>query len=194
MQAASESVTELLVLMGRGDREAEARLLALVYPELRRLAGAYMRRERAGHTLQPTALVNEAFIRLSGEPRGGWQDRAHFIAVSAQAMRRVLVDHARARAARKRGGEDVRIPFIEAEVAGEGDGLETLAIHEALEQLAKLNQRQARVVEMKYFGGMSGEEIALVLGVSERTAKRDWEAARAWLHAQLGRGGLQFIR
>ncbi|HKD04391.1 MAG TPA: sigma-70 family RNA polymerase sigma factor [Bryobacteraceae bacterium] len=186
MQAASESVTELLALMGQGDREAETRLLALVYPELRRLAGAYMRRERAGHTLQPTALVNEAFMRLSGEPRGGWQDRAHFIAVSAQAMRRVLVDHARAKAARKRGGEDLRIPFIEAEVAGEGDGLETLAIHEALERLARLNERQARVVEMKYFGGMSWEEIALVLGVSERTAKRDWEAARAWLHAQLG--------
>jgi RNA polymerase sigma factor (TIGR02999 family) len=186
MHPGAESVSDLLALMGRGDRDAEARLMDRVYPELRRLAGAYMRRERFGHSLQPTALVNEAFMRLGGEQQGGWQGRAHFIAVSAQVMRRVLVDHARAKAAQKRGGEELRVTFVEAEAAFEENRIETLAIHEALERLAKLSERQAKVVEMKFFGGMAFDEIAAVLNVSERTAKRDWEAARAWLHVQLG--------
>lgn len=185
MQPGSESVSDLLALMGQGDRDAEARLMNRVYPELRRLAGAYMRREKAGHSLQPTALVNEAFLRLGADPTGGWQGRAHFIAVSAQVMRRVLVDHARAKAAHKRGGEERRVTFVEAEAAFEERRFETLAIHQALERLSKLNHRQAKVVEMKFFGGMAFDEIAMVLNVSERTAKRDWEAARAWLHSQL---------
>jgi len=185
MQAASESVSDLLVLMGQGNREAEMRLMERVYPELRRLARAYLRRERFGHSLQATALVNEAFLRLAGEWRDGWRGHAHFMAVSAQVMRRVLVDHARARLAQKRGGGDVRMTLAETDTAADEKGLETLAIHEALERLAKMNERHAKVVEMKFFGGMSHGEIGLVLNTSERTVNRDWEAARAWLHSQL---------
>jgi RNA polymerase sigma-70 factor (ECF subfamily) len=181
----SESVSGLLAQLGHGNRDAEARLMSRLYPELHRLAANYMRRENPGHSLQPTALVNEAFLRLVRQPQTGWQGRAHFVAVSAQIMRRILVDHARAKAARKRGGEGLRVTFIEADAGIPERSCEMLAIDEALERLAKLNARQSRVVEMSFFGGMSFEEIAHVLNISERTAKRDWAVARSWLHTQL---------
>jgi RNA polymerase sigma factor (TIGR02999 family) len=152
---------------------------------LRRLAANYLRSERAGHTLQPTALVNEAYVKLAEHPKVDWQSRAHFFAVSARIMRQILVDHARMRAAQKRGGHDVRVTFTDA-IADSDDRLcEILELHEALERLAKLNPRQSKVVELSFFGGLSFEEIAGVLNASERTVQRDWTIARAWLHAQL---------
>jgi RNA polymerase sigma-70 factor, ECF subfamily len=181
----TESVSDLLPKLGRGNPEAEARLIAHVYPELRRLAANYLQRERPGHTLQPTALVNEAFVRLAQHPNVDWQGRAHFYAVAARIMRRILVDHARLRTAQKRGGDEVRVPFTEETAGAPAETCDFLAIHEALERLAKLNARQSTVVELSFFGGLSFEEIASVLDVSERTVKRDWAVARAWLHAQL---------
>ena len=185
MDPAAESVSNLLVQLGQGNRDAEARLISRLYPELRRIAAGYMRRERPGHSLRPTALVNEAFIRLAREPNPDWQGRAHFVAVSAQVLRRILVDHARARQAQKRGGEGIRVTFVEAALGAPDRSCEMLEVHDALERLEKLNARQSKVVELRFFGGMSFEEIAHVLSISGRTAKRDWEVARAWLHGQL---------
>jgi RNA polymerase sigma factor (TIGR02999 family) len=195
-------VTDTFLRWRSGDASALDDLLPRVYDELRALADAYMRRERAGHTLQPTALVHEAFLRLLRLPPGSVQNRVHFFALAAQAMRRILADHARRHRAAKRGGNAVRVPLelIEggagpamAPAPGAGgfasasevaaDDLDT-----ALEDLAKLDQRQARVVELRFFGGLSIEETAEVLGVSSATVKRDWLVARAWLHREL-RGG-----
>jgi len=181
-----------------GDASALDDLLPRVYDELRALADAYMRRERAGHTLQPTALVHEAFLRLLRLPPGSVQNRVHFFALAAQAMRRILADHARRHRAAKRGGSAVPVPLELVE--GEPDaaalarsapaGPEVAAddLDAALENLAKLDPRQARVVELRFFGGLSIEETAEVLGVSPATVKRDWLVARAWLHREL-RGG-----
>jgi RNA polymerase sigma factor (TIGR02999 family) len=186
----TESVSDLLPQLGRGNQSAEARLIARVYPELRRLAANYLQRERPGHTLQPTALVNEAFVRLAQHPSVDWQGRAHFFAVAARIMRRILVDHARMRTPQKPSGGDFHPLFTEATVTAapsetDSQTCDFLAIHEALERLSKLSARQSTVVELSFFGGLSFEEIATVLDVSERTVKRDWAVARAWLHAQL---------
>jgi RNA polymerase sigma factor (TIGR02999 family) len=173
-------VTLLLKAMERGDPVAANRLLPLVYAELHRLAKSYMRRERQDHTLQPTALINEAYIRLTGEGFD-WQNREHFIGVAAQIMRRVLVDYARAHKAKMRGGELRRVELEEGLAISNDRTEEMLELDEALTRLTKINSRQAKVVELRYFGGLSMEQIASVLAISLRSVKRDWALARIWL-------------
>jgi RNA polymerase sigma factor (TIGR02999 family) len=179
-------VTALLGEIKLGSQDAWARLIPLVYKELRRLAGHYMRDERASHTLQPTALVNEAFLRLVGQDRADWQNRAQFIGVAAQFMRRILVDHARRRAAAKRPSVAVTLDEARFDKAvGIGQAEEILAVDEVLERLAHLDAQQARVMELRYFGGLSVEETAEAIGISPRTVKRDWAMARSWLRQEL---------
>ena len=186
MTNSSGEVSLLLAEMRLGSPTALARLAPLVYAELRRLAGHYLRGERAGHTLQPTALVHEAFLRLMGQDRAQWQHRSEFIGVAAQLMRRILVDYARQRAAGKRAGSPVILSEQRLRVDAAIDRTaEILAVHEVLERLAALDARQARIAELRYFGGLSIEETAGVLDVSPRTVKRDWAMARAWLRAEL---------
>jgi RNA polymerase sigma factor (TIGR02999 family) len=181
-------VTELLRLINEGNAEAEARLLDVLYAELRKLAGACMRRERSDHTLQPTALVNEAYLRLVGQRGKVWQNRAHFLAVAGQVMRRVLVDYARARNSKKRAGNIVRLPLEENLLAG-GESWEArvIDIDRALIKLAEIDPRQARIIEMLFFSGMTEAEVAAALGISERTVKRDYKSGRAWLYGELTR-------
>ena len=167
-----------------GDREAEARLVPLVYEQLRRLAIRYMRGERQDHTLQPTALVHEAYLKLIEQRRVSWESRAHFYCVAARLMRRILIDHARDVKAVKRGGGE-KVPLEDCLVYSEERPGELLAIDEALSRLADLAPRQGRVVELRFFGGCSEEDIAKILEVSVRTVKRDWRVARAWLFAEL---------
>ncbi|HTD54328.1 MAG TPA: sigma-70 family RNA polymerase sigma factor [Silvibacterium sp.] len=181
------SISQLLYEVSHGNRDAEAALMTQVYGELRRLARKYMRAERANHTLQATALVNEAYLRLMGQEGASWQNRAHFFAAAAQLMRHILVDHARAHRAGKRGGEQHQVTLTEGIAAEENKSVEVLALHEALEKLALLDARQARVVEMHFFGGLTFTEIAYVLDASERTVKRDWTMARAWLKLELAK-------
>ena len=178
-------VTNLLIELKNGNRDAESRLMPLVYGELRRLAGLYMRGERPGHTLQATALVHEAYLRLVGHEDVDWQNRAHFFGVAANLMRRILVDHARAKQAKKRGGGDQKVSLDQAVLVRPEAPEQFLALDEALERLAKRDPRQARIVELRYFGGLSEEETAEVLQISVRTVKRDWSVARAWLYQQL---------
>ncbi len=173
-------VTTLLAESGGGDLDAAARLVDLVYPELRRLAQHYMQAERQDHTLQATALVHEVYMRLFGGQPVDWRNRAHFFAVAAQQMRRILVDHARASRAAKRGGERVAVPLENVRQAVEQPE-DLLELHEALERLQEVDPRAARVVELRYFGGLSEKEAAEVLGISVATLKRDFEFARVWL-------------
>lgn len=177
--------TQLLKAMQGGDREAAAKLMPLVYEELRRLARHYMRQERSGNTLQATALVHEAYLRLVQQEEVDWQGRAHFIGVAAQLMRRVLVDYARGRARLKRGGGAVKEPLEDVAAVSGLPPAELLALDEALTRLAQLDPRQSRIVELRYFGGLSVEETAEVLGISAKTVKRDWSFARAWLRSEL---------
>ncbi|MEO8597554.1 MAG: sigma-70 family RNA polymerase sigma factor [Candidatus Solibacter sp.] len=181
----SGDITHLLMEIRSGSRGAEAELMSRVYAELRRIAGASMRRERPDHTLQPTELVNEAYLRLVGQQDKEWQNRAHFFAVAAQVMRRILVDYARARITDKRGGGAKRVNIDEIQVAFDMPSEELLALHEALERLKTFDPRQGQVVELRIFGGMTEDEIAEVVGTSSRTVKRDWRLARAWLFGQL---------
>jgi RNA polymerase sigma factor (TIGR02999 family) len=160
-------------------------LLPLVYSELRALAGAYMKRERPDHSLTPTAVVHEAYLRLIDNSRTDWRGKTHFFAVAAVQMRRVLVDHARAHAARKRGGDRLRISITETADLEAAISLDVLALNEVLDRLAVLSPRQARVVELRFFGGLGVRETALCLQVSERTVKEDWRVARAWLRREL---------
>ncbi len=176
------NVTELLQEWQQGDREALDRLTPLVYDELRRIAHAYVQRERSGHTLETTALVNEAYLRLAGGQNVNWQNRAHFFAVAAQVMRRILIDHARKRHYMKRGGEAQQVSLDEASLMTEVRASELVALDDALEELAKLDPRKSRVVELRYFGGLSLEETADVLEISMMTVRRDWRAAKAWLY------------
>jgi RNA polymerase sigma factor (TIGR02999 family) len=180
-----KSLTGLLQAWGKGDLEARDRVLPIVYDELRRQAARYLRRERAGHTLQPTALVHEAYLRLVPPRRTPWQGRTHFFAAAAQAMRRILVDHARRRASVKRAGDLTRVTLEDDMAVGGQRELDLLALDEALERLAALDSQTAQIVEFRFFGGLSIEETASVLGVSPTTVKRDWSLARAWLHRQL---------
>ena len=169
-----EGVTQLLIDWSKGDQAALERLMPLVYNELRRLAGNYLRRERQGHTLQPTALVNEAYLRLVDQRNAKWQNRAQFFGISAQLMRRILVDHARQRQAAKRGGSDQqRLSITSAEKVLKDSGIDLLALNEALDELAKMDSQQSRIVELKFFGGLSIEETAEVLGVGHATVERD---------------------
>jgi RNA polymerase sigma factor (TIGR02999 family) len=184
-QTVSPNITQLLLAWGDGDKKALDRLMPVVYQELRRLARNYMRGQRAGHTLQTTALVNEAYLRLIDSSQVRWQNRTHFFAISAQLMRRVLVDLARAKQSLKRGGDNQKVTFDEALPVFAEKETELLDLDEALEKLAQLNSRQSRIVEMRYFGGMSETEIAEALDISERTVRRDWNIARAWLFREL---------
>lgn len=180
-------VTQLLRRFRMGDREAESRLLPLLYRELRRLAQLCLNRERRNHTLEPTALVHEAYLKLVAGCQPAWQDRAHFLAVAGRLMRQILVDSARRHQARKRGGSCQRIPVEETVAFATEKSSELLALDEALGRLAQQDERQSRIVEMKFFGGLNIEDIAEVLGTSPRTVKREWTMARAWLHQQITR-------
>ena len=180
-----EQVTELLLAWGQGDELALERLVPMVYGELHRLAHRYLGGERAGHMLQTTALVNEAYLRLVDSRRVQWQNRAHFFAVSAQLMRRVLVDFARSRNYQKRGGDAVQVSLHE-ELAGSTErGADLVALDDALTAMAKTDERASRVVELRFFGGLSIEETAEVLKISPETVKRDWNWAKAWLLREL---------
>lgn len=181
-------VTEILRSLGGaedGRASSQERLYAAVYDELRRVAARLMRRERQGHTLQPTALVNDAYIRLVDQTDVVWQDRAHFYATAATIMRRILVDHARARDASKRGGLWQRVTLTEQTAETGGDTVDALALDDALLRLAGVDARMAQVVEMRFFAGMQMDEIAHVLGVSKRTAAEDWNMAKRWLRKAL---------
>lgn len=184
-----QEITRLLVAWGEGDESALAELAPLVHEELHRLAHRYMGGERRGHTLQTTALVNEAYLRLIDWKNVRWQSRAHFFGVSAQLMRRILVDFARERGSGKRGGGSPRVALDEAAVVPGGAGADVIALDEALRSLAELDTRQSRVVELRFFGGLTVEETAEVLKVSPATVERDWSFARAWLHRELTKKG-----
>jgi RNA polymerase sigma-70 factor (ECF subfamily) len=177
-------VTQILKAMTSGDPVAAERLLPMVYTELHRLAASYMRRERQDHTLQPTALINEAYLRLAGDDID-WQNREHFIGVAAHVMRRVLVDYARSHKAEMRGGGLRRVDLDEGVAISEERSEEVLSLDEALNRLMELNPRQAKVVELRYFGGLSVEQIGSILGIAPRSVKRDWALARIWLFKQL---------
>ena len=184
-QASREEVTGLLQAWSGGDQGALEKLMPLVYAELHRLAKRYMGREHVGRTLQTSALVNEAYLRLVDAHGVRWQNRAHFFAVSAQIMRRILVDFARARQNLKRGGGARQVTLDEGLVVSPESGADLLALDEALDKLAVLNPRQSRVVELRYFGGLNEEEAAEALKVSPRTVRHDWSLARAWLYREI---------
>jgi RNA polymerase sigma factor (TIGR02999 family) len=182
-----QDVTRLLVRLTDGDRGVLDELLPVVYGELRKLASSYLRRERVGHTLQPTALVHEAYMRLVDQTQVQWQNRAHFFGVAAQMMRRILVDHARAHEAEKRGGEFQKLSLDEnIDVSGERD-VNLVALDDALNLLAEIDPQKMKIVELRFFGGLSVEETAEVLGVSAPTVKRQWRMAKAWLYGQVNR-------
>jgi RNA polymerase sigma-70 factor, ECF subfamily len=181
----SQEVTMLLSALTNGEDGAAAKLIPVVYDELRRLAGSYMRRERVDHTLQATALVNEAYLKLIEQRAVNWQSRAHFFGVAAQLMRRILIDHARGHTREKRGGEQKKVSLDEVILFSEQQADELLAVDDSLNLLEKMDPRQARVVELRFFAGLSVEEAAEALGVSPKTVKRDWSVAKAWLYADL---------
>jgi len=181
----SPEITQLLVAWGKGDETALDQLIPVVYGELRRIAGNFMRRQNQGHTLQASALVNEAFLRLVDSNKVNWQSRTHFFAVSAQLMRRVLVDAARRRNSQKRGGDRFRITLDDRIDISDENETDLVALDEALTRLADLNPRHSRIVELRYFGGLTEEQVAETLSVSARTVRRDWSVARAWLYREL---------
>jgi RNA polymerase sigma factor (TIGR02999 family) len=186
METTSTSlITRRLVAWSNGDPEALDGLMQIVYNELRRLANHYLRSERPDHTLQPTALVHEAYLRLTGQNQVHWQNRAHFFGVAAQMMRRVLVDHARANCRAKRGGPKYKVSFDETLNLYQKEDAQIVELDEALARLAQIDSRKSEVVELRYFGGMSVEETAEVLGVSCNTVIRDWNMAKAWLYREL---------
>lgn len=180
----SGDVTRILHEVRHGDQDALRQLIPIVYMELRRLAQHYMQGQRPDHSLQATELVHEVYLRLVGSVAPDWQNRAHFFAVAAQVMRNLLVDHARARQRLKRGGKG-KTQLDEALTLAGTQNEELLAVHEALDRLADLDPRQGRIVELRYFGGLSNDEVAAVLGISERTVKREWQIAKAWLRSHV---------
>lgn len=177
----SDELTQLLTEWGNGDQTALNKLIPLVYDELRRMAHNYMVREGPEHTLQTTALVNDAYLRLTDQKRTNWQNRAQFFGIAAQLMRRILVDHARSHAYAKRGGGTIQVPLEETAVVGPQRAAEILALDEALSQLAMIDARKCQIVELRYFGGFTVEETAALLEVSDVTVMRDWSLAKAWL-------------
>ena len=185
MVSSPHEVTRLLRAWSSGDETALARLVPLVESELHRLAGSFLRRERAGHTLQTTALVNEAYLRLIDDSAVEWQDHAHFYGIAAKLMRRILVDHARRRRKLKRGGEPLRVSLAEVENAAPEPSADIIALDEALSSLSQFDARKSQIVELKFFGGLQEEAIAEVLKISLRTVQREWNLARAWLYNQL---------
>ena len=188
METSSDSVSQLLHRWSDGDKAALDQLMPLVYAELRRMARRHMWQQPSNHTLQTTALIHEAYLRLVGSPDKRWESRAHFFGVAAQAMRHILVDYARARHAGKRGGEARIVSLEEAAFVSEQRAEELVALDDSLAELARLSPRQSRVVELRYFGGLSVNETAEVLKVSSDTVTRDWNLAKAWLHSQLNCG------
>jgi RNA polymerase sigma factor (TIGR02999 family) len=188
LELSRPDVTELLLQWSQGDKSAEDRLLPLVYDELRRRAASYLRRERPGHTLQATALVHETYLALVNQRRVHWQNRAHFIGLAAQLMRRILVEHARRHHAAKRGGDKLQVTLDDAlELSTERD-LDLVALDESLTALHALDPQQSRIVELRFFGGLTVDETAAALGVSARTVDREWRMAKAWLKGDLARG------
>jgi RNA polymerase sigma factor (TIGR02999 family) len=183
--ASPQTVTQLLAHWSHGDDAALGKLAPLVYEELRRLAHRHMGGQRPDHTLQTTALVNEAYLRLADQTNPSWQNRAHFFAVAARAMRQILVNYAKSSQAQKRGGGALKIELDEASIVSPEQSKEIVDLHEALDRLAALDSRKARVVELKYFGGLNHDEIAEVMKVSPVTVRRDWVFAKAWLHDEL---------
>jgi RNA polymerase sigma factor (TIGR02999 family) len=183
--ASARRVTQLLAHWSHGDDAALRELTPLIYEELRRLAHYQMAGQRSDHTLQTTALVNEAYLRLADQTNPSWQSRAHFFAVAARAMRQILVNYAKSNQAQKRGGGAFKIELDEAAIVSPEESKEIVDLHEALERLATLDSRKAQVVELKYFGGLNYDEMAEVLKISPVTVRRDWEFARAWLHSEL---------
>lgn len=188
MGSEPEDITQILRNLKAGDRSAEAKLIPLVYKELRRIAARYLRAERPDHTLQPTALVHEAYIRLGKIHGMDWQSRSHFFATAATLMRRILVDHARSQRAIKRRALQQAIHLDEALVVSAARSAELVALDDALVKLAKLDIRRSKIVELRFFGGLSEEETGEVLGVSTRTVKRDWRVAKAWLYDEVNSG------
>src|SRR5436309_3901087 len=180
-----QRVTELLAEWSHGDNAALAELTPLVYEELRRLAHHFMEGQRPDHTLQTTALVDEAYLRLADQTSPSWQNRAHFFAVAARAMRQILVNYAKSSRAQKRGGGALKVELEEAAIVSPEQSKEIVDLHEALERLAALDSRKARVVELKYFGGLNYDEMAEVLKISRVTVRRDWEFAKVWLYTEL---------
>jgi len=181
----SLDVTFLLRQVARGDSEAASQLIPLVYDELHRVAERHLRLERPNHTLQPTALVHEAYLKLVAQRDANWQNKTHFFAVASQVMRRILVDYARGRLRSKRGGNQTKLPLDDALAISTERCDELLALDEALERLAKFDERQCRVVELRFFGGLTVEETATVLGISPKTVKREWSMAKAWLYGEM---------
>jgi RNA polymerase sigma-70 factor, ECF subfamily len=188
-----QDVTELLQEWSRGDKSALDRLIPVVYAELRRLAHQHMGREQAGHILQTTALINEVYFRLVDSNRQDWRNRAHFLAISAQLMRQILVDFARTRRSHKRSGQLRQVSLDEALTVSDGQDVDLEALHDALSALASFDQRKSRVVELRFFGGLSTEEIAAVLKVSSRTVLNDWSFAKAWLCRQMQKNKARFL-
>lgn len=183
-----QEVTQLLADWGKGDHSALDKLFPLVHSELRRIAQRQMSQERPGHTLQATALVNEAYLKLAGQQGFDWQNRAHFFAVCAQVMRHILIDHARAHARDKRGGGAIQVSLNEALVVAEDQAAHLMALDEALRVLERLDPQKGKIVELRYFGGLSIEEAAEVLNVSPRTVRREWQRAKAWLYRMMTEG------
>ena len=181
-----EGITQLLLKWSDGDSSAREELMPLVYGELRRLAAKYLRRERVNHTLQPTALVNEAYLRLIDQQKVEWQNRAQFFGLAARLMRNILVDHARSHQAAKRGGGQLSVSLSRADRVSEKPEIDLVALHETLERLAAHDEQKGRIVELRFFGGLTIEETAEVLEISHATVERDWKMARAWLRSELG--------
>ena len=182
MAAFPQEITQLLLSWSKGDQAALDQLIPLVYPELRKLARRYMGRESPEHTLQTSALINEAYLRLVDQQAAEWQDRAHFFAVAAQVMRHILVDHARTRNYAKRGGGAPKLPLDEAAALTEQRAGQLIALDDALRDLAALDERKSQIIELRFFGGLSLEETAEVMKISPSTVQREWRAAKAWLH------------
>jgi RNA polymerase sigma-70 factor, ECF subfamily len=185
MTASPQQLSQLLAAWGNGDQGAQEKLFTLVYAELHRMARRHMRKQPVGHTLQTTALIHEVYLRLVGQQEKGWQNRAHFFGVAAQAIRHILVDYARTSQAVKRGGRTQVVSFEEAALVSKERTAEMVALDEALNHLAQQSPRQSRVVELRYFGGLSVEETAEVLGISSETVTRDWRMAKSWLLREL---------
>ena len=191
MTPSPPNLTELLRNWSDGDKQAQEKLFQVVYNELHRQAARYLRNEQAGLSLQTTDLIHEAYLRLIDQQHVEWQNRLHFFAIAAKVMRRILVDHVRSRQAAKRGGSDICLPLEDAMIVSPARDLDLLALDEALTRLAAIDSQQSQIVELRFFSGLSVEETANVVDVSERTVKRDWNVAKAWLRRELSRGSTQ---
>jgi RNA polymerase sigma factor (TIGR02999 family) len=184
-ETAPNEITQQLLAWSKGDEAALDKLIPAVYQELRRMADHYLRGERAGHSLQPTALVHEAYLRLIGQTKVEWHNRAHFFGVAAQMMRRILIDHAKAKHRAKRGGTAIKVSLDEGATFSNERASELVALDDALQVLSQMDERKSRIVELRYFGGLTVEETAQVLDISDKTVMRDWNLAKAWLYQQL---------